>query len=311
MSLKHPYTWTSGGTAISGLNWNADHVIDADGVTMQKSAAIPATPAAGSLVLFARTIGNGALPAYIDQSGNSGSLQPFFGRNKIGLWAPIGSSSSAVAGLGVNAPSTTGSMVARDVQTTNFFSAAVRSGYSSAATAGSSAGPRLDKLQYWRGNGAGLGGFRIVLVYGCSDAATVSGARSFAGLTGSTTAIGNLNPSTLTNIIGVGTDSSETTLSLMYNDASGSATKVSLGANFPDHTLSTDLYELILTAGPNASEVGVQLTRMNTGDVFNTTISTDLPANTQLLAPQVWRNNGATALSVAVDLVSGYFERPY
>ena len=37
-------------------------------------------------------------------------------------------------------------------------------------------------------------------------------------------------------------------------------------------------------------------------------LATDLPVNTQFLCPQVWRNNGSTALAVGVDIVHVYVE---
>lgn len=145
--------------------------------------------------------------------------------------------------------------------------------------------------------------------FGCSDAATVASARTFVGLVGTTSVLGNADPSSNTNIIGVGTDSGDTTLSIMSNDGTGTATKVALGANFPDHTLSTDVYDLVLFAPPNTSSVNWQITRLNTGDTASGTITADLPAGTQLLAPQFWRNSGPTALAVGIDFVGGYFER--
>lgn len=313
--LKHTFVSakTDGAdpTIVQPSNWNAEHVVDGDGLNMVADASVPTPPAAGYITLFGKLLAGGVLPAYVGPAGLDSALQPFFGRNKVGIWATMGGTATTPTVLGMAAIITTGTLTARTVATTNFFTAAIRSGYISAATAGASAGPRSDKAQYWRGNAAGLGGFRVVMRFGCSDAATVADARSFVGLASTISALTNTNPSANTNIIGVGTDSGESTLSIMHNDGSGTATKVALGANFPDHTLSMDMYELVLFAAPNASEVGWQVTRLNTGDVATGTITTDLPASTTLLAPQIWRNNGTTALAVGVDLVGGYFERDY
>lgn len=40
-------------------------------------------------------------------------------------------------------------------------------------------------------------------------------------------------------------------------------------------------------------------------------LSTDLPANTALLAPRIWVNNGATAAAVAIDVASQYLDLPF
>lgn len=207
--------------------------------------------------------------------------------------------------------STSGTLTARVPAATNLFTSSRRFSYVSAATAGSTALVRGTGLQYWRGNAAGLGGFFFNCRFGVSDAAVVADSRLFIGLYASVSSIGNVNPSTLTGIIGVGADNGEVNLSIMHNDGAGVATKVALGANFPAQTLSTDLYELSLFCAPNASSVKWRLARLNTADVAEGTITTDLPATTAFMCPQVWRNNGATALAVGLDIGHIYGETTY
>ena len=158
------------------------------------------------------------------------------------------------------------------------------------------------------GDAAGAGGFTFVARFGIGDAAAVANARMFAGFYGTVGAIGNVEPSSLTNIVGVGCDAGVANLYIMHNDAAGACTTVDLGANFPTNTRSTDVYELTLYAKPNGSTVGYRVHRLNTGDVASGTISTNLPANTVLLAPQFWRNNGATALAVDLAFMGLYVE---
>jgi len=88
--------------------------------------------------------------------------------------------------------------------------------------------------------------------------------------------IANVDPSTLVNIIGVGCDAGETTLSMMHNDGAGTATKVALGANFPANTQSVDVYELVLYCDPNGSVVGYRVTRLNTGHTTSKPQASDL-----------------------------------
>ena len=134
-----------------------------------------------------------------------------------------------------------------------------------------------------------------------SIADTVATARMFVGLNANTSTTSNANPSTFTNAIGVGCDASATNLYMMHNDGAGACTTVDLGASFPTNAADTDVYELVLYAPPNGSTVGYRVTRLNTGDTTSGTLSTNLPANTQLLTPHFWRNNSTTA--TAVDLV--------
>lgn len=315
MALKHAKTSVKadGGdvTMVQPSDWNADHEVDGDGVLMVADTSTPSAPEAGKLTLFGKMLAGGALPAYIGPSGLDSALQPFFGGNKIGLWLPVGSTTTTgVQTLGMFNPQAIGTTTQRNFGVASLFTSMRRIGYVSAATAGSTAAIRTTISQFWRGNAAGLGGFRYVIRFGCSDAATVAGARSFYGLSslGSTS---NVDPSTFLNMIGIGTDSTDSNMQIMHNDASGVATKIDLGADFPDGTLSTDAYELALFAPPNASYVNYEVTRLNTGHVASGQLTTDLPVVTAGLMPHFFRNNGATALAVAFDFIGLYIETDY
>lgn len=296
---------------VDGPKWNADHIVDGDGIKFISSNVAPAAPAANSLVLFSRNLAGASLPAFRDQTGIDSMLQPFMGRSKVGIWSSFGNQNLGPQSLGLAPAVGTGTTTTRTMNTSSFYGATRWAGMTSAATAGSSAGFRSDRLQFWLGNAPGLGGFRMVARFGCGDGLAVADARSFVGMVGVTTTLGNVNPSTNTNIIGVGTDSGESTLSVMHNDGSGNATKIALGANFPDHTLRADVYELALYSAPNSGVVDYEVTRLNTGDVARGQITIDLPALTTLLTFQSWRNNGTTASAVIADLSTLYIETEY
>ena len=310
MSTKHAIIYTGGADRVTGEEWNdTDHVVDAAGMTMEMGTAAPATPASGKAVLFARNKGNLAMAGLRGPSGLDFLLQPFLGGNAVALWAPVGNTNSnSVSAFGMLAPSFTGTVTQRNVNVTgNMLTAAKRTGCVSAATAGSSVLIRSQVGgQYSRGSAAGIGGFRAVFRWGCSDAATVAGARTFVGM--SATSFSNIDPSSMVNMVGVGTDNGDSTFSIMHNDDTGTATKIPLGANFPDHTLSQDLYELVLTCAPNAASIGWEVTRLNTGDTARGEITTNLPNSTSSLNPSFNRNNNATALAVGIDLVRLYIE---
>ena len=172
--------------------------------------------------------------------------------------------------------------------------------YTSAATAGSFQNLRT------AGNGAVVSrqnGFEFDCIWGHCDAAAVADARSFCGIRGNIGDVGNVNPSTLTLIAGVGNDSGEANLQLMYNDGTGTATKVDLGANFPANTLAADMYRLQLWGAPNEAQINYRLTRLNTGQVASGSINTDIPPLTTMLGFTLFRGNGATALAVRYDIV--------
>jgi hypothetical protein len=319
MTLKHTKVSAAGASAdpakVGGDDWNADHQADTDGLLMAVASSTPSTPSAGTGKVYATDLVAGrALPAWLGPEGGARTpLQPFLGRCKVGIYQAIGEATGTQL-YGVSSSSNGGVSGGRTITNTNLFTAVRRSVFpSSGSAAGISCGARFNSTTscWMRGTVAGTGGFTNVWRFGVSDAAAVSDARLFCGLVGTTAALGNVNPSTQLNIIGVGADSGESTLSMMSNDASGTATKVALGANFPANTLSTDLYELALFSAPCGSTVYYRVERLNTGDVATGSLTTDLPAAGQLLSLQLWRNNGTTALAVAVDLVSMYIETDY
>lgn len=251
-----------------------------------------------------------------DSSGvANGLMQHALWRSRFYFCQAMGASSTAVDTTGYAAPANTGATVTgRALAATKYFTRQRRVGYVSAASAGSIVSSRVSSVALVSlGNGSGLGGFFSVLRFGCSDAASVSGARMFAGATTSGGNPTNVEPSTLTNCIGVGHGAADTNLKLFYGGSSAQ-TPIDLGANFPANTLSTDAYELILYS-PNyeSSTVYWRVTRLNTGDVaYGSVVGTTtaiLPAATAFMIPWlVWRSNNATALAVGIDFMFSYFD---
>jgi hypothetical protein len=249
---------------------------------------------AGTLVRAGIT--GGALAEYSDALSLFGLLA-----NPVQCYIPTGGGANTAA-INIGFGGTDGTVAGRSVATTNILTRQQRIGLTSAATAGSSLAIRGTATTLLRGDGAGNGGFRHVSRWGINDAAAVADARLFAGVLTQVVIIANQNPSVVTNMIGVGADAGETTLSLMHNDGSGTATKVSLGANFPCDTRGVDWYELEISSRGSSTSVVVTLRRLNTGHVSVSTITTDMPATSTPLTSQIWRNNGATALAVSMDI---------
>lgn len=105
---------------------------------------------------------------------------------------------------------------------------------------------------------------------------------------------GATDPSAATNLFVVGKDSADSNLQLIYNDGSGSASKIDLGVNFPATTASVDFYDVELTMAVGGASATYKVTRVNTGNVATGTVITDLPATTTLLFWGVWFATGAT-----------------
>jgi hypothetical protein len=163
--------------------------------------------------------------------------------------------------------------------------------------------------QWVRNNGSGIGGFLFVGVFGISQ--SQPGMRCFFGLSSIDANLSNANPTTYTNIIGVGFNPNDANFSLIHNDASGTATKVNLGANFPATTVNTDLYELRIYCNIDSNGFFWKLTNLSTNIVTEGFVSTDIPAASTLLAWQLYLNNNAQAASVALDSSFVFVEANY
>lgn len=280
--------------------------IDANGSLRLVVDATPATPAAGKLTHHAAYLGALERPAWVNSEAKAHLAQDLLAAKRfVSTTALVGNASRLHVGIADSTEGTAGAVTPTFADLPNSL---VKTHVTSAATAGSNASLRYGALYLARGAAAGAGGFRVRFLWHPNDAATVADARCFVGLIGQTGAIGNVNPSTLTNIIGVGADNGETNLSLMHNDGSGTAAKTSLGASFPQSDTSK-VYELILEAEPNASKVHYQVRELGSGAIARGSITTELPAGDQGLTHHFFRNNGATAAAVRFGFGYVYAER--
>jgi len=288
--------------------------IDGDDLALSSQAA-PSTPPANTVKVFNRQVAGRDMIAQIGPSGLDTALQPLLARNKVGFWCPPGNATTVPGVFGFTAYNSTGTVTTRSITTTNLFTRMRRLGYVSGNGTGSVCGARVTQAQITTGITFGAvptGGFFKVIRFGSTD--TVSTARQFVGISSSTGAPSNVEPSTLTNVIGVGCGTANSNL-FLYFGGSSAQTPIDLGANFPANTASTDVYELALFCAPGVNNsVGWQVTRINTGDTVSGTLTAatagvQLPANTTLLTyAQSWRSNNTTASAVGLDIFSDYIE---
>jgi hypothetical protein len=271
----------------------------------------PAAPSAGNLKTFAKTVAGYTAPAFLNATNAAVQLQPAFANKHIGMVIPINSTSPSV--IGINA--FTGTTTIQATSATSMFTRANRFITSSTATAGTLANYYQNIASYTLGSATtpAYGGFYFVQRFGIAD--TVASPRSFFGLSSATGAPTNVEPSTLTNSIGVGQGAANTNL-FVYYGGSAAQTPIDLGASFPTGTSNTDLYELTLFAPPtSANTVYYQVVRLNTGDKASGTLTgtagTVLPSNTTYLAIRNWRTNNATASAVTIAIAGIYIETDY
>ena len=156
------------------------------------------------------------------------------------------------------------------------------------------------------GDAAGRGGFEYYAVWGVGD--NRANQRLFQGMWDTATAVGNVDPSTLTNMFGFGCDSGQTNLRFFHNDNTGAATPIDLGASFPTNTDRTDMYLTRIYCAPNGTSIDYYIKNIVTGAEASGTVSSNLPAQSTLLSPQIWMNNGTTALAVSIHVVTWTIE---
>ena len=110
-------------------------------------------------------------------------------------------------------------------------------------------------------------------------------------------------------MIGFGADSTHTTLRVMHNAGTGTATSIDLGANVPAQTAATNFFETRLFAPSGGGQlVYWSAQRINDGSFVQGTINTNLPALSTILSAHVHHSNGTSTASVAIDLQSLYIE---
>jgi hypothetical protein len=186
--------------------------------------------------------------------------------------------------------STSASTLAQTVSGSSFVNKQVRLRfYASVVSGGRYSGTR-GTAQLWYIHG----GFRYVCDFNVSDTAFSANCQQFYGVVGQATptdlAYGGVSGtlvSTLTNIVGVGSEVGDTNLQIFHNDATGTATKIDLGAAFPANrdagAVMTTVYSIVLVNKPMSTSVAYRVVNNETGAIATGTISTDLPATSQAL----------------------------
>ena len=322
LTSSSSFTWdgasglNASGNATFGGTGTFSGDVNIGGKVKLTAIADPAAAPAGTGYLYAHTVAGRVMPKWVGPAAIDSILQSHLGQDKVCQWSPPGNATT-VSNLmgGAVAFTAVGTATARNVATTNMATRTKRLGYVSNTGVGSLTSIRTATAQYTLGvpGTPNMGGFFLVIRFVPSNASTQAAERFFAGMWATTGAPTNVEPSTLTNCIGVAQLSSSNNLQIVYG-GSAAQTPIDLGATFPANTLSADLYELVLFAPPNANNtVYYQVTRLNanqasaTGTLTAATPGTQLPLNTTLLsAPVIWKTNNTNSGAVGFDLVSAY-----
>lgn len=290
-------------TAIQSNQITDKRVLLPDALHVEDRSTVPSTTATG-MTLFSMERAGRRFLSTVAADGLTGPLQPALFANSIRLYSP--GNGTAIGAIGMVAMATA-TISHPAIASTNLWTSIPRWRMATSTTAGNSSGVRAADA-VWRGNAAGLGGFFFAAR--CTANVTTTNGRAFVGLNDTTAVIGNVNPSTLTQGVYYGFDSAQTTWRVCSNDSTGSATCTDLGAQFPVN-LGSDGFEFRLFASANGSDIKYWAQRLGTGDTASGTISTDLPTNTTMLAPQLWVNNGTDASANNLECSRLYLESDY
>ncbi|MFM7334301.1 MAG: hypothetical protein ACKO1H_07800, partial [Tabrizicola sp.] len=275
--------------------------------------AVPAAPATNGVKLYGREMAGVTFPGFRAETGRAMSLQRSLADCNLVWWQASGnnltdSQSGLVAG-------STGTSTGVNWASTNFRTRMRwREWLVTTAATNAVAGFRNTALQYTVGsNVANSGGFFLSLIWSPATGVTNASHRAFAGMRDSVAAPADINPSTLTNICGMGYDAADTQIQFMHNDGTGAATKIALGASFPKPSADrTKVYELQLWSPSGTTQSLSYLVRdAETGDVATGTVTTDLPGTNTALSAYAYMSVGGVSSVVGIGVRSLVIETDY
>lgn len=254
----------------------------------------------------------------IGDSGGSRILQPALHKTSVAMAQAAGANSSGYQLIGTPAPVATGTATGVYQMATpalrNYLNASRRVKYVSSAAAGSVCGARISGNVMTVGNNDGLGGLFFMVEFGCDDAAAISDARQFVGISGNSAVPTNVEPSTLTGSFGVGHGAADTNLKIFYGGAVPQ-TPIDLGSDFPANTLGVDLYRLTLYSPTDeVRRIYWKVERVGTpyvaeGYVDGVGSYVNMWNNNNFICPfWSYRSNNTTALAAALSICKIYFE---
>jgi hypothetical protein len=189
-----------------------------------------------------------------------------------------GSASSIIGGLAITVA---GTGAAVSLATTNFLTQQPRIQYTSLTTANAQGGWSATTAQLLYSTTAGAGGGEYVMRFGASQLPT--GPRLFMGLTTVTFVGSTGEPSALAaSIIGFTKDSTDTNIQFLTKDGT-TAHKIDTGIPLA----ANGWYEASVWFDPGGGKAYGLLVRLDTGDIWYGTTTSNLPANGSLFFPMM------------------------
>lgn len=165
----------------------------------------------------------------------------------------------------------------------------------SAGTAGASSELRANGNQLANGNQYD---WEVTMTFSPFDSVATS--RTFVGLR-NTGATGNIEPSAIPSLIGIGADSGDANLQFMHREnTSNPATKYDLGSDFPKNLSAGETYVLTIKGSGNSNTFTINLKNLGNGATFSATETSNIPMSD--LTWDFFRNNASTAAQVILGI---------
>jgi hypothetical protein len=160
------------------------------------------------------------------------------------------------------------------------------------------------QMMYMTGASGYGGGVLASMQWGIATGGATTTNRAFCGFSAATGAPTDVEPSSLLNSFGMGWDAADTNVQFMVNDASGTATKVDLGASFPVGTADrTSWYELLIYQPFNVAEVNwLVINTANGSAMASGTATAKIPGAAVQIRPRCWASVGGTSSVIGVAL---------
>ena len=266
-------------------------------------ASTPPAPPAGYVGFFAKMQANRPMPAFVGPSGLDTVLQPHMAKNGWAQWKPAGNATT-ISAIGAAALSATGTATSKNYAVTSLHTRTTGVDYlvTTAATT-AVAGYRVATNTY-----RVTDGFMHIFRVAPATGTTLATDRFLCGMSTSTAAPTDVDPSTLTNTCGVGfNQSADANWQVYFN---GTATsKVDTGIAIPSADRGGP-FTVIIFAPPGGAYIGVRITDESTGTTFESTTSTstNMMAATTACGPRGYHSVGGTSSVVGLTLFSGYME---
>lgn len=259
---------------VSKNAWNDAHVIQ-DGLPFP--AETPTVPPVDFIKYYGlKVCGKMRAALKMNRDEESAWLQTHIGRGRVAMVA-AGVNTSAFNTLGAGLGATTGTSTTASISYASKYGTFVRQDILQATASTTNIASWRYSATAWARTTT-LSGFFVVLRAGVATGASNTSSRFFMGMRNNViSAPTDVDPSTQLNQAGVGWDSTDANVQIIFNDGSGTSSKIDLGASWPVPVADrSEFYELQLYAPRNSTSVFVSVTELVSGRNAVAELTTDL-----------------------------------